>query len=138
MCLSEHWDGVTGRICCADACPVEGVVYSPAVADKPPTVAILHERLNTTIKVGSTLVVLTISCAGTKLMDHGERLAQIQGTLNRISDEQKKAVPATIGDLLKNPTSGKLEATATILESAKKSRRLSDPSLLACFGEIAQ
>lgn len=111
------------------------------MAEKPPAVAVLHERLTTAVRVGSYLggafVAATITCASfflSKLMDHGEKLAQVQGTLNQISIEQKKAVPSVVGELLQKPTPAKLAAAAAVLESAKKHARLSDSNLLASIG----
>jgi hypothetical protein len=98
-----------------------------------PTVAVLSERLDTAIKLGAGAVVVAACVAGfffQKITDHGEKLSHMQGTLEQIVAEQKKAVPNTVGELLKQPTPGKLDAVTTILEDAKKVNRQSDSKSL--------
>jgi hypothetical protein len=108
------------------------------MADKPPTVAVLSERLNTAISIArwwggimTTAVVVAGGFLLSRVIDHGEKLSAIQTTLTDIQNEQKKAVPEIVGELIKKPTNGKFEATAAILESAQESHRASDPALLA-------
>ena len=114
------------------------VVYFRTMADKTPTVAVLNERLTTAISLGKwfigAVVAVLVTVGGfffVKISDHGEKLAKMQVLLESISTEQKKAIPATLKDLLQDPSRGKLEAATAILGAARKTGRLSDPALLA-------
>lgn len=96
---------------------VEEVVYSPEMADKSPTTAVISERLGNAIGVGTKLGIAFVGvvCAvgiyfNTKLGDHGERLARMEaqsGEINkkvdRLLDKQAKdtllqSFPTSIAD----------------------------------------
>ena len=108
------------------------------MSEKPITIAVLDERLTNAIAQGKWFVggfiaaiVLISGFALNKLSDHGEKLAAIQATLTAIAQEQKRAVPATLKGLLDHPTPARLEAAGAIIQQARKTKRVSDQTLLA-------
>ncbi len=115
------------------------VVYSRDMGEKGPTVAILHERVTTAIKVITYLgivVVVTMSSVAaylhTRSSDHGERLSRVEGKL----DSLIKSVDRMLDRQAKNTL--KASAAASPEEIKNASTRLRERKVVVSTGEIQQ
>lgn len=86
------------------------IVYFSGMAEKPPTVAVLHERLGTAIRTFAWLgsvAVLAIVGVGVyfnhKISDHGERLSRMDGQLGEITKNVNRILDRTSKNALANP-----------------------------------
>jgi hypothetical protein len=113
------------------------VVYSAEMADKTPTAAILNERLNTALRVGTALgtafVAVTLAVAGyffTKINDHGEKLATIDGKVSSLSENVNRLLDRRSQNLLTKPNAQSVASNADDIKDAAswaRQRKLAVP-----------
>jgi len=124
---------------CVNLYKVREVVYCHDMAEKPPTVAVLNERLGTAIKLGAAFVAVTTAAAAFLLVrsiDHGEKLTAIPGRLDHIDSDLR-----TINDQLStirlrsavsDPTT--VGEVSQILSEAKSRKTIFPEKLLGSVG----
>jgi hypothetical protein len=85
-------------------------VYSSVMTDRPPTAAILHERVGTAIKIFSVLGVAAVAATlsaglfiNNRMGDHGERLAKIEGKLEGIAKSVDRLLDRQAQNAIKAP-----------------------------------
>jgi hypothetical protein len=110
-------------------------VYSPQMADKTPTLAVLAERVNNAISNGKWVIALFIAALVAIFVRFDLKTGRLETNVAAILAEMGKAIPSEVDSIFQRPSVDSLNDAAAILAFARRQNRKSDKKSLTQVSE---